>query len=370
MFAAAVVSTAAAEAEIECLTLRPRKRNIVEFPDYQRLVARGIEVHAEPHLLGACLFLLRHSRRFDVVHVDGCWVPISILAVLIAKLTGRRSAVTPHETLTLEERRRTRSRLRKQAKRLIAWFYLQLSDGIIYSSALEARDSPAHSVAAVIPHPVHDDLTSASPRIVRDGFAVPGQIRFGYLGRFHPKKHLEHIISAASRVKCSRLLLAGSGDKAYERQLRALDDGHGGVHWLGFVTNERREQFFRDVDFVVLASEYECFGMAAAEALVRGIPVIVSKRVGVADDIAETGSGLVVTTGVEALIHAFERCSSLGPDRYVELQCNALKAAERYSYSAHGAAQASLYRRLLETPGPDNAPNSRGQRRTAPALQR
>ncbi|RED35189.1 glycosyltransferase involved in cell wall biosynthesis [Rhodopseudomonas thermotolerans] len=365
VFSAAVIATAAADASIECLTLRTRGRDIAGFPDHRRLVARGIAVHAKGGLFGAALFLLRHVRRFDVIHVDGCWVPISILAVALARLSGRRSAVTPHETLTYEERRRTRSRLRKQIKRLIVWFYVKLCDCVIYSSALEARDSPAHRMAVVIPHPVYDDLESAPPRGVRDGFAAAGQIRFGYLGRFHPKKHLEYIISAAVRAKRSQLLLAGSGDRDYESELRALDDGSGRISWVGFVTGQRREQFFREVDFVVLASEYECFGMAAAEALVRGIPAIVTKRVGVADDVAETGSGIVIANGADALLDAFEMCCSLAPERYAELQRNALRAAARYGYSSHGFAQASLYRRLLELPEPDAASLSRSRNAAA-----
>lgn len=102
VFSAAVMSTAAAGAATECVTFRPAGAAIEDFPDFQRLVAGGVKVHAFDNMLSACLWIFRQSRTFDIIHVDGCWVPISIVAVLIAKLTGRRSAVTPHETLTLE----------------------------------------------------------------------------------------------------------------------------------------------------------------------------------------------------------------------------------------------------------------------------
>ncbi|MEA2985274.1 MAG: hypothetical protein QOD94_1528, partial [Alphaproteobacteria bacterium] len=273
VFSAAVISTAAAGATIECLTFRPPRAEIKDFPDHQRLVANGIKVHVVRDLLSACLLVYRRSQNFDIIHVDGCWVPISILAVLIARLTGRRSVVTPHETLTFEERRRTRSRLRALAKRLLAYYYIKLAGCIVHSSALEERDSPRHRNSVVIPHPVYEDTIAPAPVAIRNGFAAPPPIQLGYLGRFHPKKNLEHIITASLQTAGVKLLLAGGGGPdAYERELRALDSGSGNLSWLGFVQKEQREKFFREIDFLVLASEYECFGMAAAEAMVRGIP--------------------------------------------------------------------------------------------------
>lgn len=351
VFGAAVTSTAAAGATIECVTFRPARGGIEDFPDYQRLVASGVKVHAFTGLLSACLWILRRSRTFDILHVDGCWVPISIVAVMIAKLTGRRSAVTPHETLTYEERRRTRSRLRAWTKRLLAQYYVTLADCIIYSSALEQRDSPANRCSVVIPHPVYDDRASGAPVTVRNGFAMPPRLQLGYLGRFHPKKHLENIILATAQADGPRLALAGGGPSDYEKELRALDQpggasASGASAWLGFLKGAEREAFFRQIDFLVLASEYECFGMAAAEAMVRGIPVIVTDRVGVADDVAQTGGGLVVAVGIAPLIEAFKRCANLSPAQYTELQDNALKVAARYSYSAHGTLQLSAYRQM------------------------
>jgi glycosyltransferase involved in cell wall biosynthesis len=330
------------------MTFQPPRGSLNDFPDYQRLAENGIKVHTMRNLLRACAFVFRRSQNFDIIHVDGCWVPICILAVLIAKLTGLRSAVTPHETLTLEERRRTGSLLRAALKLILTRYYQKIADCIIYASALECRDSPQHPNSTVIPHPVFDDSRSVVPLAIRNGFADPGSVRLGYLGRFHPKKHLERIIAASKRTVNINLLLAGDGSGAYEQTIRAMDDGKGAISWLGFVQKERREAFFRDIDFLVLTSEYECFGMAAAEALVRGIPVIVTQRVGVADDVQRTGSGLVVAGSVDSLVSAFEQCTRLTPDQYLQLQDGALKAAARYSYSVHGQSQVHAYRSMLE----------------------
>jgi glycosyltransferase involved in cell wall biosynthesis len=346
VFSAAVISTAAAGTTVECLTFRPAQGAIEDFPDFQRLVASGIKVHAFDGIASACLWIYRQSRTFDIIHVDGCWVPISIIAVLIASVTGRHSFVSPHETLTYEERRRTRSGVRVFAKRLLSYYYRGLADCIVHASALEERDSPRHRLSVIIPHPVYDDLTSAAPAAIRRGFAAPPQLQLGYLGRFHSKKNLENIINATLKAEGPRLALAGGGPADYEQTLRASAQGTDRLDWLGFVKGKKREQFFREIDFLVLASEYECFGMSAAEAMVRGIPVIVTERVGVADDVKQTGGGLVVAVGIEPLVMAFEQCARLTPDQYADLQDRTLKVAQQYSYSAHGRSQVAAYHRM------------------------
>lgn len=346
VFSAAVISMVSAGVDIECLTLQTPGKDTTRFPDYERMVERGVKVHAFRNLVQAFLFLLRSARTFDIVHVDGCWHPLCIIAVLIAKVTGRATVMTPHESLTGEELRRTKSGLRLALKRLLRLYYRATIDCIVFSSALELRDSLGHSNAVVIQHPVFNDAEAGAPAEIREGFAAPGRIQLGYLGRFHFKKRLENIVSAAVRTADVGLVVAGSGPREYEQSIRALSNAEDRVKWLGFVQRDRREEFFQSIDVLVLASEYECFGMSAAEALIRGIPVIVSERVGIADDVREMGAGFVVEGEVESLAGAFAECSRLALAPYRDLQRNALAVAKRYSFSAHANAQLGVYAAL------------------------
>jgi glycosyltransferase involved in cell wall biosynthesis len=348
VFGGAVKSTVAAGAKVECLTLSPRQLTISNFPDYQSFVDRGITVHGSPNLAHASLQLWRLSKRFDIVHVDGCWQPLCVIAILIAKVAGLATVVTPHETLTEEELRRTKSPVRFALKRALRYVYFKWADCIVYSSALECNDSLRHSHAIIIPHPVFDDTDGARPAVIRGGFASRGPIHLGYLGRFHPKKKLEDIVADSVRTPGVRLFVAGGGPGDYEKTIKTLANGSDKITWLGFLHNDRKEEFFRSIDFLVLASEYECFGMAAAEALARGIPVIVSRRTGVADDVENAGAGFVVDGGTDSLMRTFVACSAMTQVQYSELQNRALNAAASYSFSSHGRKQLSAYRLLLQ----------------------
>lgn len=346
VFSAAAISVVAAGAEVECLTLHSLDKDITKFPDHERMVERGVTVHAFRNVFRASLFLLRRIRTFDAVHVDGCWHPLCIIAILVAKVAGRATVASPHESLTHEELRRTKSTFRLAIKRLLRLYYLGMTDCIVFSSTLELRDSLRHSNAVVIRHPVFDDTQAGTPVEIRKGFYAPDQIQLGYLGRFHFKKRLENIVSAAVRTANVGLAVAGTGPKEYEASVRALSKTEDRIKWWGFVQKTERERFFRSIDILVLASEYECFGMAAAEALVRGIPVIVSERVGIADDAREMRAGFVVEGDVESLISAFTRCSGLTLEHYRELQTNSLAAAQLYSFSAHARRQLGVYAAL------------------------
>ena len=345
--AAAVVSLRAAGANIECLTLDAGVADVSNFPDYRAMSNRDIRIHVFSRVFDACRFVYGARKRFDVVHVDGCWWRINFLPVLIAKSVGIPAFVSPHESFTGRDMGQSKSRVRKAGKRLLSIFYQRFADAVVYSSQLELHDSLRHRNALVIAHPVFDDTAGAVAAPVRDGRVAKDVLHLGYLGRYHPKKRLEDIITASVSTVDARLIIAGSGPQDYEASLRALAGRDPAkVAWLGFLQDAQREEFFRNIDFLVLASDYECFGMAAAEALVRGIPVIVTERVGVAAEVKSGGGGYVIEEGVSSLRDIFARCLALTPGEYERLQKGALAAAAPYSYLAHGRAQIAAYCRV------------------------
>ena len=73
------------------------------------------------------------------------------------------------------------------------------------------------------------------------------------------------------------------------------------VRFLAFVEGEAKIQVFNEADIFVLPSYQESFGIAVAEAMAAGLPVIVSDQVGIASEIQEYGAGLVVPCSAQSL---------------------------------------------------------------------
>ena len=157
-----------------------------------------------------------------------------------------------------------------------------------------------------------------------------------FLSRLHPKKGLEHLIQALSRLLAERtdfvLMVAGRGEPDYERHLRqmAVEAGLAGrIEWHGFVEGEKKVALLRRADIFVLSSYQENFGVAVAEAMAYGIPVVISDRVNIHSVVATSGSGIVTRLDVESLTSGIRK---LLQDDALRLQCgaNAAKAARQY----------------------------------------
>ncbi len=75
----------------------------------------------------------------------------------------------------------------------------------------------------------------------------------------------------------------------------------------GFVTGQLKASLLQAADLFVLPSYYENFGIAVAEAMVAGIPVVISDQVHICHQVRESQSGWVGTTRCTALVDLLQR---------------------------------------------------------------
>jgi glycosyltransferase involved in cell wall biosynthesis len=140
----------------------------------------------------------------------------------------------------------------------------------------------------VVPNGLDDLERPLPPRseAFRSRFGVrPEDFLTLFLGRVHPKKGLDTLLAAMRQIapgpRRSVLLVAGSGDAAYLERLRS--DGRdlidaGRLVFAGHVANEDRELALASADAFALTSHSENFGLAVAEAMAAGLPVVVSRE--------------------------------------------------------------------------------------------
>ena len=127
------------------------------------------------------------------------------------------------------------------------------------------------------------------------------------------------------------------------------------VRWVGFVDGPARDALLAQADAFVLPSRNESFGMAVAEALAAGVPVVVSDQVGVAPEVAEADAGLVVPCRSEALAGAIEALI-LDPEARRRMGENGRRLArERYSLPAVAHRTLSLYDEVVKDWGEGRA---------------
>ncbi len=109
-----------------------------------------------------------------------------------------------------------------------------------------------------------------------------------FLGRITMQKGPEYFLLAARKViekfQKVRFIIAGSGELITKLIEMAADLGIGRyVTFTGFLRGKDVDRVFRMADLYVMPSVSEPFGIAPLEAMIRNVPVIISKQSGVSE---------------------------------------------------------------------------------------
>jgi glycosyltransferase involved in cell wall biosynthesis len=281
--------------------------------------------------------------------VDG--LALGVLPETASELIGRnRLLALVHHPLALEsgltaERAESLRRSERAA--------LASAHGVIVTSAATARlvisdyDVPAERVT--VARPGNDRAPPAQNRSVRRDAVV----QLLSVGAVVPRKGFDVLIAALANLTDLPWRLTIAGDLTRDRntavQLKA-DIAHRGlgerVVTPGAVSPERLAALYAEADVFVLASHFEGYGMAYAEAVAQGLPVIGSNA-GAIPETVPPDAGLLVPPGnVAALAQALHSVIT-DSDLRQRLARAAHAAAPRFSTWRQSA---EIFARALETP--------------------
>jgi glycosyltransferase involved in cell wall biosynthesis len=176
-----------------------------------------------------------------------------------------------------------------------------------------------------------------------------------FLGRITEKKGLDLLIEAfsalASEFPDTVLVIAGPCENPpFLYRIKSLIEKKSitaRVIFTGMLEGELRFAAFVDSHLFVLSSYSENFGMAVVEAMLCGLPVVVSKEVGVSDFVEEEKVGLVVSTD-PASVEGAIRTILTDPHLRRRLSvAGALAAKRRFSHTDVGERLASYYQKIV-----------------------
>jgi len=176
------------------------------------------------------------------------------------------------------------------------------------------------------------------------------------VGRLHPEKGYEHLFGALPRIseQVDRpviLVVAGAGPFEGQFRRRVAELGCADqVRFLGF--REDATSLIAAADVFVLASVAEAFGIAVAEALYVGTPVVAT-TVGGIPEIADDGvDGLLVPAGdSDALAEAVAGLLNDSGRRAAMADAGREKVIERFSFERMVREYEVIYKATLERKG-------------------
>ncbi|MBE9179528.1 glycosyltransferase [Oculatella sp. LEGE 06141] len=176
-----------------------------------------------------------------------------------------------------------------------------------------------------------------------------------FLSRLHYKKRPDLLLESLSYLKaqrfCFHAIFAGSGEVDYLAQLKNLTTSLGlddCVSFPGLVVGKDKDLLLQGSDLFVLPSFSENFGIAVAEALVAGCPVVITPGIQIAPDIASAQAGFVVEGAKESVAEAIAQLLK-SPELRHEYGMNGQRLArERYSWRAIAQELTTVYQAIID----------------------
>lgn len=281
-------------------------------------------------------WLREHAESFDAITVHGLWQHHGRAVHRVMRRSPIPYFVFPHGMLDPWFRH---TYPLKHAKK---WIYWQLCErhvlrdaAAVFFTCEEERRLARQSFSPY----------SCNERVVAYGTAAPDSDADGqqvswrasmpdltgvpywlFLGRIHPKKGVDLLLRAYGQFAAGistpppALVLAGPcSDPNYRKTLEAEISqlpGRCRVIWAGMLEGARKWGALRDAEVFVLPSHQENFGIAVAEALAVGTPVLISRKVNIWEEIESEGAGFAAVDDVAGTLGLLQRWHSQSePDR-------------------------------------------------------
>lgn len=296
---------------------------------------------------------------FDVVHLHAVYLWPILAGARTARAHGIPYVISPRGMLVPELIRRKSRWVKEAWIRLIERPNLEAAAAIHATSIVEADHIASFGWRlpriVMIPHGVDDppppDDGALSPDIAA-AIAGPGAEEPIVLafGRISWEKGLDRLIAALADAPAIRAVIAG-------------DDADGHAAWLAseaarlgvdarvtivprHVSGRDKEALFAAARLFAMTSLSENFGIAAFEAMRRGLPVLATPDVGMSEIVREIDGGIVVeptppaiAAGLNALVADPAGCRRKG-------EAGRQHVIDRYGWPAVAARVAELYRSI------------------------
>lgn len=327
---------------------------------YQIIYFRCYPFRRYKFSLSLLQWLNQNAQQFDLAHIHALFSPVTTLAATIARGHNLPYIIRPCGMLDPADLQK-----KKQLKQIYAALLerpnLAGAAAIHFTSKEEAKISERFGLGNTGKMPVPQDLViplgvtaDLFPKRLRES-QVPIIL---FMSRIEPKKGLNLLIPALESILESGIefsfILAGSNpqDADYETQIKVQI--HNSIlakytTMTGFVSGNLKNELLTNADLFVLPSYYENFGIAVVEAMAAGVPVAISDRIHIAEDIRQAEAGWVGPLEVGAIASSI-KSALLDPQERQRRGLNGKAYAKKhYNWDAIAQQTIDTYQHILDS---------------------
>jgi glycosyltransferase involved in cell wall biosynthesis len=347
---------------VELVTLDdPNQSFVKQFP----LAVHALGPSRAPYHYSRRLvpWLRRHAREFDAVVINGIWQYHSFGAWRALRRARTPYFVFTHGMLDPWFKREY------PLKHLKKWLYWPWSDyrvlrdarAVLFTSEeerLAARESfwlyraKEHVIAYGTTAPP-ENAADLSGQFLAAHPQLKNRRVLLFLGRIHVKKGCDLLIQAFAAASGAepalQLVMAGPDNTGWAEELKRLAQQLGisdRVTWVGMLQGGMKWGAFYCADAFILPSHQENFGIAVAEALGCGLPVLISDKVNIWREVLSHGAGVVAPDTREGTLQLLRTWLAMTPTQRLAMGKNARGLYEKkFTVSAMATELLDLVRR-------------------------
>lgn len=272
-------------------------------------------------------WLRANRNRFDGFLLNGMWQYCG-LATMLAAAQAVPYVVFAHGMLDPYFKRRYPL---KHLKKLPYWYLveswvLRRAFRVLFTTETEQRlakqsfavsswTSAIVPYGVQVPHTPRESLIQAFYELVPD---LQGRRFLLFLGRIDRKKGCDLLVEAFAGISAEspdlHLVMAGPDRDGWAGELRATAASMGcadRIHWPGIVQGSAKWGAFHAAEVFILPSHQENFGIAVAEAMACGRPVLLSTEVNLAQTIEHDGCALIEPDTLDGTRNLLKRWAAL-----------------------------------------------------------
>lgn len=299
--------------------------------------------------------------NYELVHIHAVFSHASIAAARASRRHGVPYVIRPLGTLDPWSMRQKPFRkklfwncgVRSLVKGAAAIHYTSENERLSVEQSLGLKNG------TVIPLGVELEADSLhdSPSAFRASLPSLGTAPYLILlSRLHPKKGIDILLEAFLKLTREpefakwKLVVAGEGEDDYMNHLNSLINAQGGrdgVLFPGWLNGEIKFSALRGAAVLVLPSHHENFGVCVAEAMARGVPVVISENVNLAPAVQAAKAGWVTTMDPTSLREALADALAHEDERKRRGEAARILAT-KYSWTEVASELESLYHRVLD----------------------
>ena len=254
--------------------------------------------------------LIRKFRTLapDIIHVQ--YVAPGFVPIIAARLAGMKKIIATVHQPGRAQGFKARLLLRLAAKLCNLFLCVSRSteeswfgNSAVYHSALYKRGRRHFTIYnAVDTESIINQAASNQVHKIKKSLNLKGKKIVGYVGRLREEKGVDILIAAfaevLSKIPETMLIVVGDGPDREKLKAQSVELGISlNIIRLGHKTQEEVYQLYGLMDVMAAPSFFEGFGLAAAEAIAAGVPVVASNIDGLKEVIDIVKAGKLVKVG-------------------------------------------------------------------------